>query len=320
MNVFGKTARFVFAVLILLLQARPADAAEIKVLSALGIKAAMDDLGPKFERASGHRLTVTFAPLSAAMKLVQSGEAADVVIIPQQGMDGFVKDGKVIVGSVRVLARSGMAVAVRKGAPKPDISTPEAFRRTLLAAKSITYGRGAGSEHMEKVIERLGIANEVKAKTIRGAPGDTGVRVANGEAEIGITLLQVLMPVAGIDIVGPLPGDLQDIIVFAVAIMTGSRDAEASRRWSISCASRRRQRYLRRRVWSQARSRVAELFLRISHARSLMRHRPTQPMPAGGRWHCSSVVKCDRAKSFSPRPYRREIEAAGSRGHQERSP
>jgi molybdate transport system substrate-binding protein len=226
MNASGKTATSVFAVFVLLLQT--ADATEIKVLSALGIKAAMDDLGPKFERASGHRLAVTFAPLGAAVRLVQEGQTADVVIIPQQGMDGFVKDGKINVASVRVLARSGMAVAVRKGAPKPDISTAEAFRHALLTAKSITYGKGAGSEHIEKVIERLGIANEVKAKTIRGAPGDTGVRVANGEAEIGITLLQVLMPVAGIDIVGPLPGDLQDNLIFAVAIMSRSRDTEAS--------------------------------------------------------------------------------------------
>jgi len=228
MNVFLETARSLPTVLVLLLQVQIADAAEIKVLSALGIKAVMDDLGPRFEGATGHRLAVTFAPLGAAVKLVQGGETADVVIIPQQGMDGFVKDRKVNSGSVRVLARSGMAVAVRKGAPKPDISTPEAFRRALLAAKSMTYGRGAGSEHIENVLERLGIANDVKAKTVRGAPGDTGVRVANGDAEIGITLLQVLMPVAGIDIVGPLPGDLQDTLVFAVATMAGTQDAAAS--------------------------------------------------------------------------------------------
>lgn len=228
MNVFLETARSLPTVLVLLFQVQTADAAEIKVLSALGIKAVMDDLGPRFEGATGHRLAVTFAPLGAAVKLVQGGETADVVIIPQQGMDGFVKDRKVNSGSVRVLARSGMAVAVRKGAPKPDISTPEAFRRALLAAKSMTYGRGAGSEHIENVLERLGIANDVKAKTVRGAPGDTGVRVANGDAEIGITLLQVLMPVAGIDIVGPLPGDLQDTLVFAVATMAGTQDAAAS--------------------------------------------------------------------------------------------
>jgi molybdate transport system substrate-binding protein len=228
MNGFLRMSGLVLAVLALLLAARTADAAEIKVLSALGIKGAMDDLGPKFERATGHRLAITFAPLGAIMKLVYGGQATDVVISPQQGMDGLVKDGKVDAGSVRLLARSGMAVAVQKGAAKPDISTTEAFSRTLLAARSITYGRGAGSEHIEKVLDRLGIANEVKAKTVRGVAGDTGVRVANGEAEIGITLLQVLMPVAGIDIVGPLPGDLQDTLVFAVATMAGSRDAATS--------------------------------------------------------------------------------------------
>lgn len=228
MNGFLKLSGMVLAG-VALLAARTADAAEIKVLSALGIKAAMDDLGPTFERATGHRLTITFAPLGAMVKLVQGGQAADIVISPQQGMDGFVKDGKVDAGSVRVLARSGMAVAVRKGTPKPDISTPEAFRLTLLAAKSITYGRGAGSEHMEKVLAHLGIANDVKAKTVRGEPGDTGVRVANGEAEVGITLLQVLMPVAGIDIVGPLPGDLHDTLVFAVALMAESKNAAASK-------------------------------------------------------------------------------------------
>jgi molybdate transport system substrate-binding protein len=229
MNNFSRMAGSVFAVVVLMQPAQTAHAAEIKVLSALGIKAAMDDLVPRFERASGHRLAVTFAPLGAMVKLVQGGETADVVIAPQQGMDGFIKDGKVNADSVRSLARSGMAVAVRRGTPRPDISTPEAFRHTLLAAKSITYGRGAGSEHIEKVLERLGIANDVKAKTVRGTAGDTGVRVANGEAEIGVSLLQVLMPVAGIDIVGPLPADLQDTLVFAVATMAGSKAAAASK-------------------------------------------------------------------------------------------
>jgi molybdate transport system substrate-binding protein len=224
-----KRSRLMLAAVILLLQARMADAAEIKVLSALGIKAVMDDLVPKFERASGHKLSVTFAPLGEAVKRVQGGEKADVVIIPQQGMDGFVRSGAANSSSVRALARSGMAVTVRKGAPKPDISTPEAFRRTLLAAKSVTYGRGAGSEHIEQVLERLGIAHDVEVKTIRGAAGDTGVRVASGDAEIGLSLLQVLMPVDGIDIVGPLPGDLQDTLVFSAAIMASARDAAASK-------------------------------------------------------------------------------------------
>jgi molybdate transport system substrate-binding protein len=229
MNDAVKSAGLILASFLLLLPAQPAGSAELKVLSALGIKAVMDDLVPKFERTSGHQLTVTFAPLGAAMKRLQRGETADVVILPQRGIDRFVQSGTLNADSLRVLARSGMAVAVRKGAPKPDISTPEAFKRALLAAKSITYGRGAGSEHIDKVLERLGIAKDVKAKTIRGTAGDTGVRVANGEAEIGMSLLQILLPVAGIDIVGPLPGDLQDTLAFAVAIMADTRETAASK-------------------------------------------------------------------------------------------
>jgi molybdate transport system substrate-binding protein len=217
-------AGYMSAALIFFSPACIAQAAEIKVLGALGMKAILEDLGAKFEQTTGHKLAIGFLPLGATMKLVQSGETADVVIIPQQGMKDLVKDGKVVSGSVRELARSGMVVAVRKGAPKPDISSPESFKRTLLAAKSITYGRGEGSEHFEKVLERLGIVNEVKSKIVRGEPGDTGVRVANGQAEIGVTLLSVLVPVAGIEIVGPLPGDLQDTLVFSSAIMAGAKD------------------------------------------------------------------------------------------------
>jgi molybdate transport system substrate-binding protein len=215
--------------LIFLALASAAQAAEIKVLGALGMKAILEDLGAKFERATGHKLAITFLPLGATLKLVQSGETADVVIIPQQGMSELLNDGRVVSGSVRELARSGMVVAVRKGAPRPDISTPEAFKRTLLAARSITYGRGAGSEHFERVLDRLGIANEVKSKIVRGEPGDTGVRVARGEAEIGVTLLSVLAPVAGIEIVGPLPGDLQDALVFLAAVMARAEDPAASK-------------------------------------------------------------------------------------------
>ena len=229
METLFRMAKSASTALILLSSACITHAAEIKVLGALGMKAVIEDLGPKFERATGHKLAVTYLPRGATAKLLQGGETADVVIIPQQGMEGFVKDGKVVSGSVRVLARSVMVVAVRKGAPKPDISSPEAFKRTLLAAKSITYGRGVGSQHFEKVLERLGIANDVKSKIVRGEPGDTGIRVANGEAEIGVTLLPVLMPVAGIEIVGPLPGDLQDTLVFEAAIMAGARDAAASK-------------------------------------------------------------------------------------------
>jgi molybdate transport system substrate-binding protein len=208
--------------------------AEIKLLCALGMKDVVDDLGPKFERASGHKLAIKFGTLGEVVKLVQGGESADVVIIPRQGIDTLVKDGKAASGNVSTLASSNIVLVVRKGAPKPDISSPEALKRALLAAKSITYGNpadgGASGIHFAKVVERLGIEKEMKPKTMYAKPGgDTGVQVANGKAELGVNQLQVLMPVAGIEVVGPLPGDLQATTVFAAAIMPAARDAAASR-------------------------------------------------------------------------------------------
>jgi len=219
-----------FAALVFLAQAGFANAAEIKVLSALGIKDVMDDLGPKFERASGHKLALTFGTLGGVVKMVQGGETADVVIIPRQGIDSIVKDGKAAAGNVTDIARSGVVVVVRKGAPKPDISSPEALKRALLAAKSITYGNpadgGASTIHFVKVLDRLGIAKEMKAKTIYSKVGrDTGDLVASGKAELGVNQLQVMMPVAGIEVAGPLPGDLQASTVFTSAVMAGSKNA-----------------------------------------------------------------------------------------------
>ena len=213
-----------------------AQAAEVKVLGGIGIKEIMEDLGPKFDRATGHKLAITFATTGAAAKRVQGGETFDVVLHSQQLIDGFVKDGKAVAGNVTVFARSGIGVAVRKGAPKPDISSPEALKSALLAAKSITYPNPAGGTaigiHFSKVLDRLGIANEMKPKTVfspkEGAAG-VPVLVANGEVEIGVQQFQNLISVAGIEIVGPLPGDLQDTLVFAAAIMAVAKNTEASK-------------------------------------------------------------------------------------------
>ena len=147
------------------------------------------------------------------------------------------KDSKAIPGTVTVVARSSIAVAVRKGAPKPDISSPEALKRTLLAAKSITYSDpargGASGMHFAGVLDRLGIANEVKTKTVfctaACTPDSVGLTVANSEAEIGVHQWQEFVSIAGIDVVGPLPGDLQNTIVFAAAVMADAKDVEASK-------------------------------------------------------------------------------------------
>ncbi len=217
-----------------LTQAGIANAAEIKVLAALGVKDVVDDLGPKFEQASGHKLAIKFGTLGQVVKMVEGGETADIVIIPRQGIDGIVKDGKATAANVTVIANSSVGVIFRKGAPKPDISTPEALKRTLLAAKSITYVNpadgGASGIHFANVLDRLGIANEMKTKTIYAKAGaDSGVVVASGKADLGVNQWQVVMSVAGIENAGPLPGDLQSTVVFASAIMGGAKDAAAAK-------------------------------------------------------------------------------------------
>jgi molybdate transport system substrate-binding protein len=229
-----RVAAAIVGIMFLLLFGIKAEAAELKVLSAFGMQSVLEDLGPKFERATGHKLALAFATGGGTVKRVQGGEAADVVITTQPGINSIVKDGKAIVGNVTVLARAGIFVAVRKGAPKPDVSSPDALKRTLLAAKSISYvdpaSGGASGIHFAKVLDRLGIANEMKPKTVfPPKTGLDGVLVANGEAEIAVNQFQVLRQVAGIEIVGPLPGDLQDTIVFSAAIMGGTKNAEASK-------------------------------------------------------------------------------------------
>ena len=224
------------AFMFLHLVSTPVGAVEIKVMSTLAMQPIMEDLGPKFERTTGHRLATTFTTLAVVVKRVQDGESADVVIIPRQGIDGFVKDGKAAAGSVAVVARSDIGVAVRQGALKPNISSAEALRSTLLTAKSIAYTDpargGTTGVHFAKVLERLGIASEIKPKTVfpKSAGGAAvGDLVANGEAEIGVQQIPELIPVSGIEIVGPLPGDLQNTLVFAAAIMADTQKAEAGR-------------------------------------------------------------------------------------------
>jgi len=229
----GRVARG-FAALVVLIHAATAVAAEIKVLSANGMREVMEDLGPQFERATGHRLTITFATLGVIVQRVQGGETADLIVIPRQGVDRLVKDGKATADTVTVLARAGIGLAVRKGAPKPDISTAEALRRALLAAKSITYldpaAGGTSGVHFVAVLDRLGIAAEMKLKTILHPNARAaGALVANGAAEIGINLIQELIPLPGIEVAGPLPGDLQNNLVFAAATMTGTVEAAAAR-------------------------------------------------------------------------------------------
>jgi molybdate transport system substrate-binding protein len=225
-------------VILLLVVSIVAEAAEVKVLSAVGMRQVMLDLGSKFERATGHTLAITFDSGGVIVKRIEAGETVDVVMIPRSGIERLAEAGKVVVDSIANLARSSVGLAVRKGAPKPDISSPEAFKRTLLAAKSIARPDpalgGSSGVHIAKVLERLGIADEVTSKSvISSRPGETaampGYAVANGRAEIALHQIQELISVPGIEIVGPLPGELQETFVFSAGILAGAKEPEAGK-------------------------------------------------------------------------------------------
>lgn len=236
MNTLLPAASRGIAFAILLLLSVAAAPAELKVMSAVGVQEVMEDLGPMFEQVSGHKLTIVFDPLGRVLKRIDDGETADVIVLPAQGIDRLVKEGKVASGEVRTIARSQVGVAVRKGTPKPDISSPEAFKQSMLAAKSIFISDpargGIGTPHVLKVFERLGIAEEMKRKTTyTKVAGRAGITQALAETDINISLnqLQEFAPVAGMEIVGPLPGELGLSTLFSAVVMTGSRNGEAAR-------------------------------------------------------------------------------------------
>jgi molybdate transport system substrate-binding protein len=212
-------------------------AADIKVLGAVGMREVMLDLGPRFEHATGHTLAMTFDASGVIVRRIESGETVDVIMILGSSLERLRQAGKISPGSVTDLASSIAAVAVRRGAPKPDISSPEAFKRMLLEARSIARPNpadgGASGVHIEHVLQRLGVLGEVTAKTIAfGRPGDPeampGYKVAVGRADIGLHQLQELLAVPGIDIVGPFPKDLQGTFMFAAGVETGAKQVEAA--------------------------------------------------------------------------------------------
>src|SRR5882672_3885536 len=190
-----------------------AGAAEIKLLSSAAMTTVLEDLVPKFEKTTGHKVTLVLATSGALNKRVAEGETADLLISTGAGIDGLIKDGKLVSGSRVDIARSGMGVAVKAGAPKPDISTPETFKQALLAAKSVAYtdpaSGGASGIHFVKVLDQLGIAAQVNAKAKLGQGTPTADFIIKGEAELAIQQIPELKSVAGVDVVGPLPAALQ---------------------------------------------------------------------------------------------------------------
>lgn len=205
-------------------------AAEIKVLSTNGVKTVLEELIPQFEQAAKHKLVVRFGPAADLKLQIEKGEAFDLAILTAAAVDDLIKQGKLAAATRADVARSGAGVAIKKGAARPDIATADSFKRTLLAAKSIAYvGTGATGANMRKIFEQLGIAENMKAKTKVLSGISAADAVAKGEAELGFTQISEILPVAGAELAGPIPPELQIYTVFAAAVGVTPKEPAAAR-------------------------------------------------------------------------------------------
>ena len=226
------------AVLILggiLLFAGLATAADVTVMTSGGFSAALKALAPEYERTTGNKVVLVFGPSmgttpGAIPSRIQRGEPADVVIIVDYALADLIKRGGVTADSRVVLARSGIGMAVRAGAPKPDISTAAAFKNTLLHAKSIAYSDSASGVYLStEGFKRLGIEDQIKSKCKMIPAEPVGAVVARGDAEIGFQQISELLPIKGIEIVGPLPPGVQQYTDFSAGIATHSKQPDAAK-------------------------------------------------------------------------------------------
>ena len=205
------------------------NAAEIKVLSTQATEEAYRELVPQFEKATGHKVTTVFTGTLGAQKRLADGESYDMIIMAGPAIDAQIKAGKAVAGSRVDIAKSGVAVGVPTGAPKPDISTTEALKKTLLAAKSIGYSTGPSGVYMTSLFERLGLTDQVKDKLKQTPTGVfVGSIIASGEVEIGFQQVSELSQFKGIDYVGPLPAEVQKYTTFSSGIIAGTKQAGAA--------------------------------------------------------------------------------------------
>ena len=211
---------------------------EIRLLSAVGMRRAMVELGPQYEAVTGRKLRMSFDSGAVVVKRLEAGEIADVVMIPRSSLDRLRESGRVLNSSVTDLAMSSVGVAVREGARKPDISTVAAFRQAMLNARSIACPDpalgGSSGLHIAKIFRQLGISEAVKPKLVLAStPSEAGTLpgdlLAGDQAEIALHQMQELMATPAIEVVGPLPDELQETFVFSAAILTTCRDIPAAK-------------------------------------------------------------------------------------------
>jgi molybdate transport system substrate-binding protein len=203
------------------------DANQIKILSGGAMKLLMVEVVPLFERVSGATVEIRFALTSVLKKEIEAGAAFDIALLPRPELDALVEAGRIAAGTQTDITRSAVGLAVRAGAPKPDIGTVAALKRALQEAKSIGYSDGPSGAYIAELLIRLGIADEMKPKT-RLTSRPVAEIVAEGEAEIGMQQIVAILPVKGAELVGPLPSELQNVIVYAAGISPGSWQSRAA--------------------------------------------------------------------------------------------
>ena len=218
----------------MLLLVRTASADDIRVMTSGAFTAAYLELLPQLERVTKGKVVTAATTMGTGSESIpsrlQRGEAVDVVIVADDALDQLIKDGTVIANSRVELARSGIGMAVRAGAPKPDISSVDALKRTLLQAKSIAYSASVSGLYLStELFQRLGIADQVMSKSRRIDRERVGAVVARGEAEIGFQQISELLPEPGIDYVGPLPPEVQRVTVFSAGVAAGSKNPAVAR-------------------------------------------------------------------------------------------
>ncbi len=212
------------------LAANTAQSAEIMVCSTTSAKEALIELVPEFERASGHKLNMNYGGGSVLSKQIVGGLGGDLYIGPDEFSDALIQQGALLAGSRTVFALSRAALAVRAGAPKPDISTPEKLKNVLLAAGKVSYSAGASGIQFVRILEQLGIADAIAAKRVAPNPGElVGAVVARGAADIGVQQISEFLPVAGIQIIEPLPQAFQQPIPYGATAFPKSAQRDAAR-------------------------------------------------------------------------------------------
>ncbi len=208
-----------------------AQKAPLRVLVSNGVREVVQELQPQAERAIGHPLAIQLGSTTGIMQKVAAGEPFDVALLTTEAIGELIQQGKVAAGSRTDLARCGIGVGVRKGAGKPDIHTPEALKRALQETKSISYAQdGASRVYIDKMVEQMGITAAVKPKTLltQGSVA-AGENVAAGKASMVMTLVSEILPMPGVELVGPLPRELQTYVNFAAGVSTKAADAEAGK-------------------------------------------------------------------------------------------